>query len=136
MNETPTADDRRDPGSLHDAARDPRIVTEPEVDEVSALARHSDPSRSRPAASTSTERAHNGVVLVRPSELLSGVGGRMLGRSIDFQAELARRARALPVQAVATSRRAIRERALRMPPVPAFGHRGRPTPRPRAPGWI
>lgn len=100
-----------------------------ESQEVSELARHADPSQavagraSAPTTAEASEKAKRGVVWVRPSELMSMASARAPGRGIDFHAELARRARAPMGQAVATSRRAISERARRLPPVTAFGRR-------------
>jgi hypothetical protein len=99
--------------------------------EMSELARRHDPSQAakKPTASITQAAvdaaAHRrGVVWVRSSELMSQVTARAAGRGIDFHAELAHRARRAPVQTVATSRRAISERARRLPPVTAFGRRG------------
>ena len=58
-----------------------------------------------------------GIVWVRASDLLSTGTGRIAGRGIDFEAELARRVRRTP----ATTRRAISERADRLPPLSEFG---------------
>jgi hypothetical protein len=58
-----------------------------------------------------------GIVWVRASDLLSTRTGHIAGRGIDFEAELARRMRRTP----ATTRRAIRERADRLPPLSEFG---------------
>ncbi len=99
----------------------------PEPQEISELARHVDPSRAvagTASAQTTAEasgKAKRGVVWVRPSELMSMGSARAASRGIDFHAELAHRARAPMGQAVATSRRAISERARRLPPVTAFG---------------
>ena len=75
-----------------------------------------------PDARTSVPRPEKlasrpGIVWVRASDLLSTGTGRIAGRGIDFEAELARRMRRTP----ATSRRAIRERADRLPPLSEFG---------------
>lgn len=58
-----------------------------------------------------------GIVWVRATDLLSTGTGRIAGRGIDFDANLARRMRRTP----ATTRRAIRERADRLPPLSEFG---------------
>ncbi len=58
-----------------------------------------------------------GIVWVRATDLLSTGTGRIAGRGIDFEANLARRMRRTP----ATTRRAIRERADRLPPLSEFG---------------
>ncbi len=77
----------------------------------------------------STSEPHAGVMIpdtaafrsdiawVRASDLLNTGTGRIAGRGIDFEAELARRMRRTP----ATTRRAIRERADRLPPLSEFG---------------
>ncbi|TFC34912.1 hypothetical protein [Cryobacterium sp. TMT2-14] len=57
------------------------------------------------------------IVWVRASDLLSTGTGRIAGRGIDFEAELARRVRRTPT----TTRRAISERADRLPPLSEFG---------------
>jgi hypothetical protein len=122
MNDDPNQDPQRrrpapDEGS--EAGRKPG-----EGDEVSALARHGDPSRQHPspgAAQTQAQARKSGVVWVRPSDLFLSAGGRVAGRGIDFQAELARRTRAASGRAITTSKQAIRERALRLSPVSAFG---------------
>ncbi len=94
-------------------------------EEVSELARRTDPSQAdKTSEKLAAEKAKRGIVWVRPSELMSQASARAAGRGIDFHAELARRARRPAVQAVATSRRAISERARRLPPVSAFGRRG------------
>ncbi len=93
-----------------------------EGQEASVLARHGDPSRLCPTPGPAHEGAHAaGVVWVRPSDLFWSAGGRVAGRGIDFQAELARRTRARSGRAITTSKQAIRERALRLSPVSAFG---------------
>ncbi|TFB88238.1 hypothetical protein E3O44_06080 [Cryobacterium algoricola] len=61
-----------------------------------------------------------GIVWVRASDLLNSGSGRIAGRGIDFEAELSRRMRRTP----ATTRRAIRERADRLPPLSEFGSVG------------
>lgn len=91
-------------------------------DEVSEFARHGDPSLERPPLSLSgSERVRSEVVWMRPTELVPAVTGRVAGQGIDLEASIARRARALPTQGVAATRRAIRDRALHLPPITAFG---------------
>ncbi|MEV1130524.1 hypothetical protein [Agromyces sp. NPDC049794] len=58
-----------------------------------------------------------GIIWVRASDLLNSGSGRVAGRGLDFEAELARRMR----RSAATTRRAIRDRADRLPPLSAFG---------------
>lgn len=86
---------------------------EAEGAEVSALARHRDPSARHRRTGTRTadaDRPGRGVTWVRPSDLMTQAGGRIAGAGISFEAELARRARRAPVSAVAVSRRALRAR--------------------------
>lgn len=111
-------------------------------EEASALARHRDPSRTTRRA-TDKAPAGRGVEWVRPSDLMTRAGGRVAGRGIDFEAELARRARRLPATGVRATGRGLgharrrvaahkqasrqrhtgRERAHRLPPVSEFGQR-------------
>ncbi|MRG58793.1 hypothetical protein GE115_02735 [Agromyces sp. CFH 90414] len=58
-----------------------------------------------------------GITWVRASDLLNAGSGRIAGRSFDLETELARRLRRAP----ATTRRAIRERAAKLPPLSEFG---------------
>ena len=91
-------------------------------DEVSEFARHGDPSVERqPLSLSGSERVRSDVIWMRPTELVPAVTGRVAGQGIDLEASIARRARALPTQGVAATRRAIRDRALHLPPVTAFG---------------
>ncbi|MGO2746871.1 hypothetical protein [Microbacterium sp.] len=102
--------------------------------EVSELARHGDPSATnkKTADAAETEKRRPGVEWVRPSDLLASRMGRVAGQGIDFQAELARRARRAPAQAYRGTRgvarsgvRVVSERARKLPPVTAFGRGGR-----------
>lgn len=87
---------------------------EAEVAEVSALARHRDPSARRGRTGTThtadADRPGRGVIWVRPSDLMTQTGGRIAGAGISFEAELARRACRAPVSAIVASRRALRGR--------------------------
>ena len=103
--------------------------------EVSALARHGDPSVTNRKADAGAEagRRRSGVEWVRPTDLLAARTGRVAGQGIDFHTELARRTRRAPVQAYRGARtvarsgaRAVSERARRLPPVTAFGRGGTP----------
>lgn len=101
---------------------------EAEPVEASDLARHRDPSLTKQGGAATEDVAkknkRRGVEWVRPSELLASRGGRIAGRGIDFQAELARRARRLPGQTYRVTRSGVRsmsERARKLPPASAFG---------------
>jgi hypothetical protein len=98
-----------------------RAEATPREGEASALAWHRDPSLTTQATGKDTaKKARPGVEWVR-----------MAGRGIDFQAELARRARRVPGQAYRATRdgarsgaRFVSERARKLPPVTAFGRGG------------
>lgn len=59
----------------------------------------------------------SGIVWVRASDLLSTSTGRVAGRGLDLEADLARRLRRVP----ASTRRAVRERAAKLAPLSEFG---------------
>lgn len=61
-----------------------------------------------------------GVEWVRPTDLVARGGSRVAGAGIDFQKELARRART----ATSDSVHAIGQRARKLPPLSAFGRGG------------
>ncbi|MFT3889017.1 MAG: hypothetical protein QM713_12765 [Arachnia sp.] len=107
-----------------DADRERRLATVKEV-ETSELARHKDPSLAVAKDEAAAAKAKaRGVEWVRPSELLVSRSGRIAGRGIDFQAELARRARRVPGQTYRATRSGVRslsERARKLPPASAFG---------------
>lgn len=63
------------------------------------------------------QRAGCGVAWVRPSDLIARGSASLAGRGIDFEAELARKARA-PMVAGAKH---LGERAKQLPPLQAFG---------------
>ena len=63
-----------------------------------------------------------GVEWVRPTELMVRQSATVAGRGIDFQSELARRAR----RPLAGGVRRLGERVRRLPPVSAFGRSAAP----------
>lgn len=89
----------------------------PEEGGASELARHHDPSlaTSQAVPSQSSKR----IAWVRPTDLATYVGP-MVGRGIDLQAELIRRARRTPV----TTTRALRRVAPPAPPSSAAPQEG------------
>lgn len=96
-------------------------IERPEPD-VSEFAVHGDPSRQAvPGPAPAAASGRSTVAWVRPTDLFVSLSGRASGRGIDFQAELARRTRRLPSNAVAVSRRGIARRSHRLAPVTAFG---------------
>lgn len=99
---------------------------------ASALSRHHDPSLTKDSmAKDAAKRERPDVEWVRPTDLMPSRSARMAGRGIDFQAELARRARRMPGQTYRATRvgarsgaRFVSERARKLPPVTAFGRGG------------
>ena len=67
------------------------------------LARHRDPSLT--AQTRTPENPQKRIAWIRPTDLAS-YAGPMVGRGIDLQAELLRRARRTPITATRTLRRA------------------------------
>ena len=63
------------------------------------------------------QRRARGVEWVRPTDLIARHGATLSGRGIDFEAELARRARA----PIANRVHDLTDRARRLPPLSAFG---------------
>lgn len=85
----------------------PEPAREPAESELSALARHADPS-VRPSGSPGAhDPASPSIAWVRPTELPTVVGSKFIHRGIDLQAELNRRAQRAPRSAARVTRRAI-----------------------------
>ena len=118
MNEAELDGSRRDPSVEDiDAAHRPRAIFE--------KAETTAPSPGRATRSrrnlwlVDRSGSGTGIVWVRASDLLSSETGRIAGRGLHLEAQLTRRVRRTP----AATRRAIRERADRLPPLSAFGRR-------------
>ena len=90
---------------VHDANRERAVVP-------ADPAAYSGPSFTNPA-----QRGEPGIAWVRASDLLYSGSGRIAGRGLDLETVLSRRVRQTP----AVTRRAIRERADRLPPLSEFG---------------
>ena len=60
----------------------------PEATQPDPLAVHRDPSASR----AKLPRARNGIAWVRPSDLPTMIGSKVIGRGLDLKADLVRRA--------------------------------------------
>ena len=119
---------------LHRSLGEAEPNREPAESELSALAKHTDPS-IRPASSTATPEPASSVAWVRPSDLPTAVGSKFIRRGIDLQAELNRRAQRAPRSAARVTRRAI-ARPLPSTPTTDRGvsyERHPPVRRPRAP---
>ena len=85
----------------------------PDAVEAAHVRRNGD--RGTPAG-----RRARGVEWVRPTDLIARRGATLSGRGIDFEAELACRARA----PIANRMHNLADRALRLPPLSAFGRSG------------
>lgn len=86
--------------------RQPETTSSPETlgsEDISHLARHGDPSLTRPEPTTLTGRR---IAWVRPTEV-HAYAGTAIGRGIDLQAELTRRARRVPLNVTRAARRAV-----------------------------
>ncbi|GAB6857553.1 hypothetical protein [Microbacterium xylanilyticum] len=127
-------DETPDAERVREAAEARRVAEQrrDEASEVSALARHGDPSRPASASSAATsledrlraDHDRSQVVWVRPTELLPSASARMIGRGIDLRTELARRVeerRQTSPQATPMTRPGIRARAQGIAPLSAFG---------------
>lgn len=87
----------------------------PDAVEAAALSQR----RPAPGLDPKMTRAR-GVEWVRPTDLIARGSARVAGAGIDFQKELARRARASTTGRM----HELGDRARRLPPVSAFGRRG------------
>lgn len=90
------------------APPDPRPEPPPAESARSAFAVHRDPSLTTAGRDRST-RVGRGVAWVRPSDLIASSTARIAGRGINFQAELAHRARRAPGQAYRATRNGVRD---------------------------
>lgn len=98
-----------DPYERHlDRSLDVREASrEPAESELSALAKHADPSVRPTSNAHAHDSASSSVAWVRPSDLPTVVGSKFIRRGIDLQAELNRRAQGAPRSAGRVTRRAI-----------------------------
>ncbi|MDO5671768.1 MAG: hypothetical protein Q4G30_02770 [Actinomycetaceae bacterium] len=76
--------------------------------ERSAFAVHRDPSLTATGADPGS-RAGRGIAWVRPTDLIASSAARIAGRGINFQTELAHRARRAPGHAYRATRNHARE---------------------------
>lgn len=111
-------DESLDKASVGDVSDEQR--SEPVLEDGSrhsALRRASSGDSRMSAATAENRDPRPEIVWIRASDLLSTGTGRIAGRGIDLEADLSRRMRRSP----AIARRAIRERADRLPPLTEFG---------------
>jgi hypothetical protein len=102
-----------------------REPTEPPRERPEPVAVEETPEAVRAAQVARDDKRHalvraRGVEWVRPTDLLARHSATLAGRGIDFQTELARRARA----PLAAGMRRLSERVRKLPPISAFGQRG------------
>ena len=88
--------------------------------EPTPLAVHGDPSL-RQTESRPTQISKSGIAWVRPSDLPTMIGGRVIGRGLDLKAELVRRAKH-PIRPHAPRARTTRT-AIAAPEPPSIKHR-------------
>ena len=98
----------------------PEPAEEAQTPEAMRAAQIAEDGEQEAASSATRVR---GVEWVRPTDLMARHGATVAGRGIDFQAELARRAR----EPVADRLHRLGDRARQLPPLSAFG-RSHPTP--------
>lgn len=94
--------------------------TEDRGTEPTPLAVHRDPSQGQ-AQSGPIQISKSGIAWVRPSDLPTMIGGRVIGRGLDLKAELVRRAKH-PIRPHARRARTTRT-AIAAPAPPSITHR-------------
>ncbi|MBJ7353950.1 MAG: hypothetical protein JHC98_03920 [Thermoleophilaceae bacterium] len=82
---------------------------------VDALAVHRDPSVPADEVKPDRGRTGPGVAWVRPSEMPTLLASRFIGRGIDLQSELTRRARRAPGAAISKSSRGVTRSSIARP---------------------
>ena len=111
--------------------------------ERSAFAVHRDPSLTAAGADPGS-RVGRGVAWVRPTDLIASSTARIAGRGINFQTELAHRARRAPGQAYRATRSGVRDLRERRPERAAPAESSvfesfdvfEPQDRPRSSSWV
>lgn len=110
--------------------------------ERSAFAVHRDPSLTSPGADPGS-RVGRGIAWVRPTDLIASSTARIAGRGINFQSELADRARRAPGHAYRATRnhaRDIRDRRAERTSAGSAGFESfdvfEPLDRPRSSSWV
>ncbi|EIC06913.1 hypothetical protein [Sediminivirga luteola] len=124
--------ERQDQVTVQDTGRrvpDPAEETAPEAVRAARVAQR---DRADKATAADAARRLRGVEWVRPTDLLARQSAAVAGRGIDFEVELARRARQFTGQMTRSGGRgagevgkAISERARRLPDVSEFGRGSR-----------
>ena len=112
-----------------------RLAPDEPQDRPEAVEATSTPEAVRAAQVARDDKQHalvrgRGVEWVRPTDLIARHSAHAAGRGLDFQAELARRART-PIGAGV---RRLGDRARRLPPISAFGRSTAPASQMSRPG--
>jgi hypothetical protein len=94
----------------------PEPAPAPEAEKaVDALAVHRDPSVPTGEVKQETDRSQPSVAWVRPSEMPTLLGSKVVRRGIDLQAELTQRARRTPGAAASRASRRITRTSIARP---------------------
>ena len=97
----------------------PEPAPTPEAERgVDALAVHRDPSVPAAGARQEIDRSQPSVAWVRPCEMPTLLGSKVVRRGIDLQAELTRRARRTPGMGVSKASRRITRTSIARPDNP------------------
>jgi hypothetical protein len=107
---TPEPYERRLDRTLPDPAPTPEAEKA-----VDALAVHRDPSVPTAGAKQESDRPRPSVAWLRPSEMPTLLGSKLVRRGIDLQSELTRRARRTPGAAVSKASRRITRTSIARP---------------------
>ncbi|MGH3974702.1 MAG: hypothetical protein ACRDS9_15430 [Pseudonocardiaceae bacterium] len=99
---------------------EPSAPSDAPTNDASPLAVHGDPSQHQMTVQP-TRISKNGVAWVRPSDLPTMVGSKIIGRGLDLKAELVRRANR-PTRPKAPRERVTRT-AIAQPEPPSITHR-------------
>lgn len=96
----------------------PQVLETPEPEPtVNPLSVHRDPSLQESPPTKANEADRRTVAWIRPSDLPTTIGAPWVGRGIDLQSELTRRARRTPRFAAATTGQRISRTSIARPRV-------------------
>lgn len=101
---------------------DPAPPTTPAAPEqLSPLAVHDDPSHRRVTSPQRVLRSKHGIAWVRPSDLPTMLGSKVIGRGLDLKQELVRRANR-PTRPTAAPKARVTRTSIADPEPPAITH--------------
>lgn len=90
-------------------------------EQPSPLAVHDDPSHRRVTSPQLALRSRHGIAWVRPSDLPTMLGSRVIGRGLDLKQELVRRANR-PIRPTAAPKARVTRTSIADPAPPAITH--------------